>query len=73
MTWVLGYLIGLVLCVIVLAFTGYNDDETVWLAAVMWPLILIGYFLIFIYAIGTFFIDKYFYIIDKIRRKNECK
>ena len=66
MTWVLGYLIGLVLCVIVLAFTEYNDDETVWLAAVMWPLI-------FIYAIGTFFIDKYFYIIDKIRRKNECK
>lgn len=69
MTWVIiGYLIGIVLCVIVLAFTGFDcdDDETVWLVAVMWPLILIVYFLLLIYAIGVFVIDRYFY---KIKRK----
>ena len=63
MSWVIGYLIGIVLCVIVLAFTGYicDDDETVWLVAVMWPLILIIYFLSLLYAVVVFFIDRYFY------------
>ncbi len=68
MIWVVGYLIGVVLCMIVLAFTGFisDDDETVWLVAVMWPLILLGYFLLLIYAIVVFVIDRYFH---KIKRK----
>ena len=68
MIWVVGYLIGIILCVIVLSFTGFNcdDDETVWLVAVMWPLILLGYFLLLIYTIVVFVIDRYFY---KIKRK----
>ena len=68
MIWVVGYLIGVVLCVIVLAFTGFisDDDETVWLVAVMWPLILLGYFLLLIYTIVVFVIDRYFH---KIKRK----
>ena len=52
MIWVLGYLIGIILCVMVLSFTGFDcdDNETVWLVAVMCPLILIGYFLLLVCA-----------------------
>lgn len=71
MIWIFGYLIGIILFVIVLCLTGFDcdDDETVWLVAVIWPLILIVYFLLLIYAIGVFFINEYFYINDKIRKK----
>ena len=75
MIWAIGYLIGTVLCVIVLAFTNFNcdDGDTVWLVAIMWPLILFGYFLLLIYALVVFVIDVCLYVINvclyKIRGK----
>lgn len=71
MIWFLGYLIGIVLCVIVLSFTTFNcdDDETVWLVSIMWPLILIGYFLLLVCAILERLIDKYYYIKNRIKKR----
>ena len=70
MIWVLGYLIGIILCVIVLYLTGFKCDygDPVFLLSISWPILLIVFL---IYAIVVFFIDVYFYINDKIRRKNE--
>lgn len=69
MSWILGYLIGIILCVIVLSFTGFKCDygDPVFLLSIVWPILLIVFL---IYAIGVFFIDTYFYINDKIRRNN---
>lgn len=62
MIWGLGYLIGIILCVVVLAFTGFDCDDvdTVWLVAVMWPLLLIVYFIVLIWDINEHFIDIFY-------------
>lgn len=69
MDWILGYLIGIVTCVIILALTGFicDDDETVWLIPVIWPLILIGYLVLLVYAIVVYFIDKCYFIINRTK------
>lgn len=69
MIWVIGYMIGIILCVIVLYLIGFkcDDGDPVFLLSTVWPILLIVFL---IYAIGVFFIDVYFYINDKIRRKN---
>ncbi len=69
MIWVLGYLIGIILyVVVVLAFTGFDcdDDETALLFAVMWPLPLIGYFILCFIVLILVIITE----IEK-RKKNE--
>lgn len=68
MIWVLGYLIGIILCVTVLYLTGFNFDDgnSAFLLSTVWPILLIGFL---IYAIVVFFIDLNFYINDKKRRK----
>lgn len=80
MIWVLGYLIGVILCALVLLVLlltdNSEDDETTWLVSVIWPFILIGYFLVLVYAVSTHFIDKYGYIIKNktnIKEKEEKK
>ena len=74
MTWVFGYLIGIILCVVVLYLTGFDCDngDPVFLLSVGWPLLLISFL---ICCCGVFFIEIYSYIKDK-KLRNEyfyCK
>jgi thiosulfate reductase cytochrome b subunit len=68
MIWIIGYLIGIILCVIVLYLTGFNcnNGNAVFLLSTGWPILLIGFL---IYAIVVFFIDVHFYFKDKNKDK----